>query len=392
MLGSFLFVGCGKGDGNVCYGSGCTNSGGGNTSDGGSDGDDPGDTGGDDDDSGDTQFSISANLTYDSLENNISDYRGMFNLVAPNHADPEDLDRHSNIYQKEIIYHDVDAGVASALYNLLDGNFYPEVKCSYKDSPPYCQEFGRNYSDLPSDVVLYGIYMVEFVFNQGKATGCSEDSGVCDVTLIALADSKYRNNTNPIELDKFKQAFVGDYSYENEMKTLLHDIEKNATAVSLVTYTRYYNMNLTTYGNVNETIRIYNSQLSLNNGTYQLLPQIPMKPSGSNGEGVTLKHDGVYYQLKNTYVPFESKKVQYDVNETDSNSPNYWMYYISSKGGSNTSSSDIFNGDTLCQRTANSTEGNATEPATNATYTCEKGNGNITAHWSLQGKSVDLGW
>ncbi|MDR2342225.1 MAG: hypothetical protein LBD84_04225 [Campylobacteraceae bacterium] len=386
ILGSFLFIGCGSGDGNVCYGVDCTNSGEGNTPDGGSGGEDP-DAGGNNSsnggDSGNTQSSISANLTYDSLENNISDYRGMFNfaeLQGINRIESKDLDEYSTIYEKEIIYHKVDAKIASKLFLSLDKNLYPLIPCTYVDSPPYCETFSRNYYNLPLDIRLKGINRAIIVFNQAETTGCADGSGVCDITLMVTANSKYRNNTNPIELNEFKRALIGDYIVENDMKLYLRDIEQNATTVSLTTYTRYYNMNLSAYRDVNYTIRAYTDELTVNDGLNVSLPQIPMHSSGINGEGVTLEHDGAYYKLENTYVPFESKQIPYDVNETDSNHPNYWMF-------SNVGDPDDFSDITLCQRTANATN------ATNATYTCEKGNnGNISAHWTLQGKSVDLGW
>ncbi|MDR0407825.1 MAG: hypothetical protein LBH45_02735 [Campylobacteraceae bacterium] len=379
MLGGFLFFGCGGGDGEICY-TNCSGSGGDNGGDDGTGGD-----GGGDDESSDG--AISAHLRYDSLEYNITDYRGMFNLVAPNQVEPEDLDNHSVSYQKEIIYHDVDVGIASRLYSLMDGFFYPEVACIYEDSPPYCEVFAR--TNLPSSLVTSdGIKSVFIAFNQGEATGCA-DGPVCDITLIVRADSKYQNNTNNgIQLNLFKQAVVEDdigYIYGNDMKNVLRDIERNATAVSLVTYTRYLDMNLSAYSDVNRTIRTYTDQLTVNNGSraQTTSPQIPMQSSGDDGQGATQYFNGALYGLGNKYV-FESKPVDYDVNETDLSGPHYWM--------ANVSTPDDFNMITLCQKTVNATSASQGQPATNATYTCEEGKGNITSNWTILGQDVDLSW
>ncbi|MDR1284740.1 MAG: hypothetical protein LBJ88_00895 [Campylobacteraceae bacterium] len=371
MLGGFLFLGCGGGgDGqSLCYGD-CPNTG---------DGEDPGDGDGEEE-------TITANLNYSSMEDNITDYRGMFNLVANNQVEPERLDNHSTLYSKEIIYHNVDASIATRLYPLLDGTVYPGGSCSYVNSPPYCQEFQRLYTTLPLDIQMEGIRFVRIVFNQEKTTGCAADSGVCDITLSIDADPRYHNNTNPISLVLFKRTFIDDYFYGSLMESVLYDIEKNATSASTITYTWYHDMNLSTYINVNKTIRLYTDHLPVNNGSKAPTPspQIPMQSSGDNGEGATLSFNGAYYSLENTYTEFQEDKKSYDVNETNINGPRYWMANVSNR--------DIFNYITLCQRTANATPTTIDANATNATYTCEEGESNISARWSILGKSVDLDW
>ncbi|MDR1460300.1 MAG: hypothetical protein LBI78_01460 [Campylobacteraceae bacterium] len=388
MFGGFLFLGCGGNDGSLCYGSGCSSTGGGDGTGGGTGGDGGGDTGGDGDDNsteGDDD-TINAHLVFSSTEDNITDYRGMFNLVADNQVEPEQFDNHSTEYAKEIIYYNVDAGIVSRLYAFLDGTVYPGTKCNYigEDNPPFCQYFRRDYFTLPLAIQMEGIYSTVIVFNQKETTGCAEDSGVCDLTILVYADPKYHNNTNPISLPSFKEAITGNYFDGSGMESVLFDIERNATTVSTSTYTWYHNMNLSTYMDVNFTIRLYTDHLPINNGSIKSLPQIPMQKSGDNGEGATLTYNGAHYSLENVYGEFASKPIQYDVNETDASGSNYW---IADKGNF-----DYFSYVTLCRRTANATNATAEANATNATYTCEEGHGNISAHWTIQGKSVDLGW
>ncbi|MDR3178145.1 MAG: hypothetical protein LBT96_04090 [Campylobacteraceae bacterium] len=386
LLGSFLLLGCGGGNGeSICFGTNCPASGGDEGGGGnGGEGGEGGEGGGEGTEGGgESAQSISANLTYDSLENNISDYRGMFNLVFINQIEPKDLDRHSNLYVKEIIYFNVNATIATKLSRLLDGNTYPNRKCTYEDTTlPYCQEFIRRYYTLPADIISDGILAAKIIFNQDTSTGCAENSGVCDVTLIVEADAKLHNNTHPISLESFRRAFVDNYYLGDQMETALRNIERNATVATLGVYSRYRQMNLTAYREVNETIRRYNDLLPVNEDP--ALPQIPMKSNGDDGEGAELNYKGAFYNLRNRYETFEENKTQYDVNESNPSHLNYWM--------SSVSDPDTFNYVTLCQRTKNATDATPDANATNATYTCEEGKGNISARWTVQGKSVNLGW
>jgi hypothetical protein len=389
MVSGLLLSGCGSGgsSGEICYGD-CSNTGSGD--DGGGSG------GGGDDDDNDTGNGgggtglISANLIYDSLEENITDPRGMFNVVH-DQIEADKLDNHSNGYAKQITYHSVPAGIATRLVPILHVETYPMISCTAIDSPPLCQEYARQSGDLSTDVINDGIYSAHISFNYGQVKECNEESGACDVTLIAWANTRYHNNTNPIPIDMFKRAFTdtekynGDtYAFGGQMKGILDDIEKSALSITLDTHTFYLEHNWSTYVNVNRTIQDYTNMLNHNNGSEIGLPQIAMYPSGSDGEGVTLSYGGAYYELKNIYEPFQSDKKNYSVNESDTSGPNYWMY--------DNGSGDYFSMITLCQRTVNATVGNATVEATNATYECEEGLGNITAYWSILGKDINMGW
>ncbi|MDR1976200.1 MAG: hypothetical protein LBQ18_04350 [Campylobacteraceae bacterium] len=372
VLCGFLFLGCGGGQ----YGGGSAND---STSE---DRNDGGGGGGGDNSGGSSVPKSKVKIEYNSLENNITNYRGMFNLVADNHVEPEQLDNHSTIYTKHIIYHDVDAKIGAALSPYLNGNMYQSIHCTYADSPPggLCEEYSR--TKLPSSV--NGIYMANIVFNQNKATGCAEADGVCDITLFTAADPAVFNNTNPIPFSTFKNAFTEEYIDGVPMRAVLDKIEKNAKAVSMETYTFYNDKNLTTYRNINSTVRRYTDFLTHNDGSDISIPQVPLTSSGENGEGVSKVVNEIAYTLENTYGKFGSKKVDYDVNESDPAGVNYWMTDVSSP--------DNFNFITLCQRSKNSTAATPIENATNATYTCEEGSGNISSHWILEGGSINMNW
>jgi hypothetical protein len=394
LVGLFIGCGSGSGEGGACMGgsNGATCNDGAESEEGGSD-----DENNDNKADNDTNVSqpITAHLVYPALEENITHYKGMFNLVADNQIEPEHLDNHSTAYSKEIVYHNVDAGIATRLYAMMNGTTYPEVPCAYvraiESDVTWCQEFGREYRNLPTDVLTDGIYSADIIFNQ-EATGCADGSGICDITLIVWADSRYHNHTKPIPLDIFKRAFTasdkdngGIYSLSSQMKIVLADIEKNATTVSLGVDNWHNHMNLSTYINVNNTIHKYTDQLSINNGSILTFPQIPMKLSGLDGGGATLEHKGALYKLENTYKFKSETSDPYDVNETDTSGKYYYMANV-------TTGRDSLSLVTLCQRTANATKATATANATNATYACEIGTGNITNYWWLQGKDVNLSW
>jgi hypothetical protein len=213
---------------------------------------------------------------------------------------------------------------------------------------------------------------------------------------MLFIDPRYFNNTNAMPMNLFKETFASDmrhdgftYPHSADIKTILDKIEKNASSVSVSTATQYINRNLSIYSQVNRTVHLYVDVLVDNNGSSISLPQVPMHEKGDDGEGAYLDHNGAYYDLNNTYE-FEDDLISKDVNESDPSHPYHWIY---SSGGPNLDSETV-SMTTLCRRTANSTNESApgAGDATNATYECNQGTGNITANWAIHGKDIDMDW
>jgi len=373
LVGLFIGCGSGSGEGGACMGgsNGATCNDGAESEEGGSSGET------NDNEAEDSLSPVNSTLDYLSVENNVTKDMGMFFIARPNDQAMAHINDYTTTYGKEIIYHNVDNKTAIKLHALMDGIIYQEGYCSYRGMEgkfTFCQDY------YLLDTLPQYISSAHIIFNQLETKGCATENGLCDITLIVRANPSYYNNTNPIPLSLFKDIFIStpnNYLGAN-MANALSKIEQNATTVSATSYNWYTNRNISIYNDVNFTLQAYTSGLKVNGEYYANWPQIPVK---ENGEGVELfQYKGTNYQLENFFDPFESVKVDYDVNETDTNGKYYWMANKSKPH------EDNFNWITLCQRTANETS------TTNATYTCEEGKGNITAHWSLQGKNIHLGW
>jgi hypothetical protein len=287
IIGSFLLLGCGGGDGNVCYGVNCSDTGNDNVSGG------DGSGGNDDDTDGNNSNEITAVLDYYSLEKNITDSTSGL-LYLREHPMTTDNIVHNtleNVYLKIITYHGIPSSVATQLYPYLTEGVYNPSECDEVWADP------QTTNSLCGSFVIESLYISIPNINKGFVAFQEQDSincggETCDVSLGLFTNSADFNMTESetIPLTIFKSVFT-DGANGIDRNNALKAIENSAQSVSIQINKFFINLNPLDYASVNSTIVSYIDQLKVNHPV----------PFEQNGENVIKTYQGAKYEIRNEF-------------------------------------------------------------------------------------------